>query len=134
MWMLLLILLIIAGVYILLRNLPGKYPICPIKKGEKVNVFLGYIPNRCATVSNLTNSYLTIYNVFQMPISYRGKFYSVGKLDDGQKVYYLSKKRHIFYAHLAELIRKIIEVPAYAEEEAAVDNSTKNEDLSDGQA
>lgn len=103
----------IAIILIALRFVHKLYPLDPVEKGKKVNIYQDNAYNRTATVTGLYRDRLVIYNSLPLPLDYRGKFYSVGYTSDGFTFLFLGRKRLYFLARIAELIRKIMRTPEY---------------------
>lgn len=92
------------------------YPVYPVKKGNKTNVYIDGAFNRTATITDIKPDYLTVYDKLPLPIHYRGKFYAVGRMSDGHTVMFLGKKKLYLLMRFAELIRKIMRTPEYLDQ------------------
>lgn len=88
------------------------FPDSPMKKGEKVSVFLNGKYNRTATISGVSANKLYLYdNKVALSIDYRGKFYAVGlDSNDGSRLVYVANGKHFRFIRVAELIRKVFNV------------------------
>ena len=103
----------LAVVLIAMRFAHKIYPLDPVEKGKKVNIYQDNVYNRTATVTGLYRDRLVIYDALPLPVNYRGKFYSIGYTSDGFTLLLLGRKRLYFLARMAELIRKIVRTPEY---------------------
>lgn len=103
----------LAAILIAMRFVHKIYPLDPVEKGKKVNIYQDNVYNRTATVTGLCRDRLVIYDTLPLPVHYRGKFYSVGYTSDGFTFLFLGRKRFYFLARMAELIRKIVRTPEY---------------------
>ena len=83
---LLIILIIAALVWAVLKCSHLVYPVITFEPGKKVFVFMDNKFNRTATITKNMAAGVIIYEQFMLPINYRGKFYAVGYLDGGQKL------------------------------------------------
>lgn len=92
------------------------YPVDPVRKGNKTNVYIDGAFNRTATITDIKTGYLTVYDKLPLPIHYRGKFYAVGRMSDGHTVMFLGKKKLYLLMRFAELIRKIVRTPEYLDQ------------------
>ena len=103
----------LAVLLIAMRFAHKIYPLDPVEKGKKVNIYQDNVYNRTATVTGLYRDRLVIYDALPLPVNYRGKFYSIGYTSDGFTLLFLGRKRLYFLARMAELIRKIVRTPEY---------------------
>lgn len=133
---LLIILIIAALVWAVLKCSHLVYPVITFEPGKKVFVFMDNKFNRTATITKNMAAGVIIYEQFMLPINYRGKFYAVGYLDGRHKLIYITKKRYIILAIYAELARKLIGCPDYEDptiEQTLADAMDKDmEDTDDG--
>lgn len=119
------IILVLMIVSIILRHIHKLYPLDPIKKEQKVNIYVDNIHNRTATVTGLFQDHLVIYDALPLPVDYRGRFYSIGYTSDGSTLLFLGRKRLYFLARMAELIRKIVHTPEYLDNTPDEDEKTE---------
>ena len=132
----LILLILTALIWAVLKYSYLVYPVISLKPGEKVCVYMDNKYNRTATIyKNLVDG-VVIYQKFMLPINYRGKFYAVGYLDDGHKLLYITQKKYIIMALYAELARKLMGCPDYEDptiEQTLADVMDKDmEDTDDG--
>jgi hypothetical protein len=107
------IIIALVALLVALRFVHKIYPMDPVAVGRKVNIYQDNAYNRTATVTGLFRDRVVIYDVLHLPIHYRGKFYSVGYTRDGYSLMFIGKKKLIFMARLAELIRRIASTPEH---------------------
>lgn len=107
------IIIALVALLVALRFVHKIYPLDPVAVGRKINIYQDNSYNRTATVTGLFRNRVVIYDVLPLPIHYRGKFYSMGYTSDGYSLMFIGKKKLIFLARLAELIRKIVNTPEY---------------------
>lgn len=107
------IIIALVALLVALRFVHKIYPLDPVAVGRKINIYQDSTYNRTATVTGLFRNRVVIYDVLPLPIHYRGKFYSMGYTSDGYSLMFIGKKKLIFLARLAELIRKIANTPEY---------------------
>lgn len=110
------IILLLAAFWIAIKFAYKLYPDEPLKDGGNVNIYIDGRYNRNAMISQITPDYIIIYNKLPLPVCFRGKFYSVGYMNDGHSLMFLGRKRLFFLAHVAELIRKIAGTPEYQDQ------------------
>lgn len=85
----------------------------PVKPGKKAHIYMDGRYNRTATVSRIEEDCIYLYDKFPVPLHYRGKFYSVGKMSDGHTLMYLGKKKLYILMRFVELFRRIARTPEY---------------------
>lgn len=125
----------LIAVWILLRFTHKLYPEKPLKAGDSVDIFMDGRYNRTAVISNIHPGYIVIYDKLPLPVCFRGKFYSVGYMNDGHSLMFIGRKRLYFLARMAELIRKIAGTPEYQDQSMgnsdamdSIDETEKEED------
>lgn len=118
---------IFLGVAILLalKFVHKLYPISPLKAGSIVKIYLNWFYNRTATISHNISGGVVIYDKVQLPIHYRGRFYAVGHLDDGNKIIIVRSVKLAYLAYFAEIVRKIVGTPAY--EDPTIETTTPDD-------
>lgn len=89
------------------------YPIRTMLLGTKVNVYINGFYNRTVTISHNLPGGIVILDKIMVPVHYRGRFYTVGYMDDGNRVMITHNTRLAYLACIAEFIRKIVGTPAY---------------------
>ena len=107
------------------------YPADNMPAGRKVDIYLDNVYNRTATISHNFNGGLIIYDTLSLPINYRGKFYAVGQTNDGHTLMFIGRKKLYFLAHIAELIRKIVNTPEFKDPTIEVESDAKEEPKED---
>lgn len=112
-----LLILVSLWIYGGLRETVGEllikvFPKAPLKKGDKVDVFLNGAYNRTATVTGASAGKLYIYDgKLGLPIDYRGRFYAIAvDAADGSKLVYLGNRKNYRFVRAAELVRKSFSV------------------------
>lgn len=102
----------LGGREVIGEALNGLLPKEPIRKGDKVNIFLNGRYNRTATITKITPDKVYIYGRIGLPVDYRGRFYATGTdTNDGSKVVYIKySKRRYKFVRMAEVVRKVFNV------------------------
>ena len=76
---------------------------------DKVYLFFDeFIPkmNRKATINKITDNEIYIYDILPLPLDYTGRFYATGVTPDGVKLIYVRAFVFIYFAKIAELLRR----------------------------
>ena len=108
--------LAMIAIWILLRFVHKLYPNEPVRVGDMIDIYMDGHHDRTAYVSGVEPGYIVIYDKLHLPVSFRGRFYSVGYMEDGYALMFISRRRLFFLATIAELIRRIAGTPEYKEE------------------
>ena len=80
-----------------------------LNSNDKIYLFFnGIIPkmNRKATINKITEDKIYIYDILPLPLDYKGRFYGVGVAPDGVKLIYVKAYVFIYFAKIAELLRR----------------------------
>lgn len=110
---LLTITMLCVAIIISMRFVHLLYPIRNMLLGSKVNVYINGFFNRRVTVSHNLPGGVVILDKIMIPVHFRGRFYTVGYMDDGNKVLITHKTWMAYLAHVAEIIRKVVDTPEY---------------------
>lgn len=101
------ILIVVASVtaWVLSRTISDE-----IKAGDKVHIYLEDTRyhlryNRTATISGVDDDFFMIYDKVSIPCDFVGRFYAIGTLGDGSRVFFVKKKWMIALAIFTELFR-----------------------------
>jgi len=75
------------------------------------NIYLffdGILPkmNRKATINRIEEDLIYIYDILPLPLDYTGRFYATGVTPDGVKLIYVRAFVFIYFAKIAELLRR----------------------------
>lgn len=98
-----------------------------LNEHEKVHIYLNGEYNRTAGIGSVSGDKLYIYGSVPLPLSYRGRFYSVGyDTNDGSKLVYVAFHRHYKFVRMAEMIRCVFNV--CNDEEQLPDEELKEDD------
>lgn len=116
------------------------FPYKPMKKGDKVYIYINNIYNRSATISKVSGNLVYIYGTLPLGVTHRGRFYVSGTLRDGERLLIVPQYKYSYLAILAEAARKVFGSPECIEnlptDEAVApileDNNEKQEGLEDG--
>lgn len=85
-----------------------------MKQGDNVHIYLNGEYNRDATISKVDRYHIYIYGKLPLPLSYRGKFYAMGKDNiDGSHFIYVKKRFYIIPCRMVERFRKAIGLDQY---------------------
>ena len=104
---------ILIGFWLIMHFAILFLPKDPVKPGKEAHIYLDGRYNRTATINRIEGDCIYLYDKFPVPLHYRGKFYSVGKMSDGHTLMYLGKRRLYVLMRFVELFRKIARTPEY---------------------
>jgi hypothetical protein len=80
-----------------------------INQGDRIYIYFDDLLvkfNRIATIDDISDDRILIYNKLPLPLDYVGKFYAVGRTPDGVKLIYVKEFIFVYMAVIAELFRK----------------------------
>ncbi len=80
-----------------------------LKVNDKIYLFFdGILPkmNRKATINSIGEDLIYIYDILPLPLDYTGRFYATGVTPDGVKLIYVKAFVFIYFAKIAELLRR----------------------------
>lgn len=104
----------IIAIYLLAKYVYLFYPVNQPSEGGKVHLYLNRLYNRELTITEIHDDCINAYdNMLSFPIHFRGRFYFVGYLEDGSEIIFLNDPRLFKWAKLAELHRRVYDVPDY---------------------
>ena len=107
---------ILLWIFCGLREIVGEFvikifPKNPLRKSDKMDVFVNGKYNRTATISKVKVDGMLIYNTLELPVDYRGRFYAKGvDITDGSKFVYVKNRKHFKFVKVAELLRRLLNV------------------------
>ena len=94
--------LAMIAIWILLRFAYKLYPNEPIRVGDMIDIYVDGHHDRSAYVSAVEPGYIVIYDKLHLPVSFRGKFYSAGYMEDGHALMFIGRRRLLFLPHIPE--------------------------------
>lgn len=104
----------VMAAYLLAKYVYLLYPVKQPVEGKKVHMYLSRLYNRELTITEIHDDCINAYdNMISFPIHFRGRFYWIGYLEDGSEIIFLNDPSLFKWAKLAELHRKIYDVPDY---------------------
>lgn len=131
----LIITVVCIAILIGLRFIHKIYPIQQMACGNKVKIYLNGFYNRTATISRNLPGGIVIYDKIMLPVHYRGRFYTIGYMDDGNKVMVVRSVGMAYLAFFAEIARKISNTPEFSDSTVELTEKTDEpkEEVQDGE-
>lgn len=116
---------ILIGFWLIMHYANLFLPKDPVEPGKEAHIYLDGRYNRTATINRIEGDCIYLYGKFPVPLHYRGKFYSVGKMSDGHTLMYLGKRKLYILMRFVELFRKIARTPEYLDNTPDEDEKTE---------
>lgn len=87
------------------------FPVDYMRVGDKIDIFIDGKYNRTATISEIDQGSIVIYERLPIPVGYKGSFYATGYDQiDGSKLVYVKTRKHYKLVRAAELVRAFFNV------------------------
>ena len=87
------------------------FPVDYMRVGDKIDIFIDGKYNRTATISEVNQGSIVIYERLSIPVGFKGSFYATGYDQiDGNKLVYIKTRKHYKFVRAAELVRTLFNV------------------------